>query len=60
MPGWIFVSALLAAATVLAVVADRPLAMIAVLAAATVGSAVAGALVRPDRQSADPRDRPPR
>ena len=60
MPGWIFVSALLAAATVLAAIGGRPLELVVVFAIITVASAVAGALLRPDRQGVDPTDEPPR
>lgn len=59
MPGWIFVSALLAAATLLAAVAGRPLGLVVALAVITLVSAVAGVLKRPDRQASDPNDRPP-
>lgn len=60
MPGWIFVSFLLAAATVLAAVAGRPLELVAALAVITLLSAVGGALRRPDRQGADAMDEPRR
>ena len=59
MPGWIFVSILLATATLLAVVAARPLGLILTLAVITLISAVAGLLLRPDRQASD-SDTPPR
>jgi hypothetical protein len=59
VPGWIFVSALLAAATVLAAASDRPLGLLVALVVVTLISAVAGALLRPDRQATDRRiDRP--
>lgn len=60
MPGWIFVSALLAAATLLAAISGGPLALVVALGIITVVSAVAGALLRPDRQGTDPIDEPPR
>lgn len=60
MPGWIFVSLLLGAATLLAAVSGRPLGLVVVLAIVTLVSAVAGALLRPDRQGVDPIDEPPR
>jgi hypothetical protein len=60
MPGWIFVSFLLAAATLLAALAGRPLELVATLAVITLVSAVAGALRRPDRQPADAMDEPRR
>ncbi len=60
MPGWIFVSILLAAATLLAAVAGRPLELVAALAVITLLSAVAGALRRPDRQAADAMVKPRR
>ena len=53
MPGWIFVSILLATATLLAVAAGRPLGLILTLAVITIVSAVSGLLVRPDRQASD-------
>jgi low temperature requirement protein LtrA len=57
--GWIFVSLLLAIATLLSAVGDRPLALTVALAIATVISAVAGAVGRPDRKAAaDDTDRP--
>jgi hypothetical protein len=60
MPGWIFVSILLATATLLAIVAGRPLGLILPLAVITLVSAVAGALLRPDRQSSEPGEKAPR
>jgi hypothetical protein len=60
MPGWIFVSMLLATATLLAIVASRPLGLILALAVITLVAAVAGALVRPDRQASEPGEKPPR
>ncbi|HEV2060951.1 MAG TPA: hypothetical protein VGR11_16495 [Solirubrobacteraceae bacterium] len=60
MPGWIFVSFLLAAATLLAAVTGRPLELVATLAIITLVSAVAGALRRPDRQAAEAMDEPRR
>lgn len=59
MPGWIFVSILLAAATLLAVIVGRPLGLILTLAVITLATTVAGLLLRPDRQASD-RDPPPR
>jgi hypothetical protein len=60
MPGWIFVSVLLAAATLLAAVGGRPLQLVATLAVITLLSALAGALRRPDRQAAGAMDEPRR
>ena len=60
VPGWIFVSALLAVAALLSAVVGRPLGLIVALAALSVASAVAGALLRPDRQPTDPAGRPHR
>ena len=60
MPGWIFVSILLATATLLAVVFGRPLGLILTLAVITLIAAVAGVLLRPDRQASDADDAPPR
>ena len=60
MPGWLFVSFLLAAATLLAAVAGRPLEPVTTLAVITLLSAGAGALRRPDRQAADAMDEPRR
>ncbi|HWI09603.1 MAG TPA: hypothetical protein VNT54_19045 [Solirubrobacteraceae bacterium] len=60
VPGWIFVSALLAVAALLAALVGRPLALIVALAGLSVAAAVAGALLRPDRQPTDPADRPHR
>jgi hypothetical protein len=60
MPGWTFVSILLAAATLLAAVRGRPLELVATLAVITLLSAVAGGLRRPDRQAADAMDEPRR
>ena len=51
---------LLAVATVLAALFDRPLGLVLALAAITVVSAVAGALLRPDRQGTDAADPPAR
>lgn len=48
----------LAAATLLAAVAGRPLELVATLAVITLVSAVADALRRPDRQAADAMDQP--
>lgn len=58
MAGWVFVSILLAIATLLAVVTGRPLWLVVALGVITVVSAVAGARLRPDRQSAE-ADPPP-
>lgn len=60
MPGWIFVSILLATATLLAIVAGRPLGLVLTLAVITLIAAVAGLLLRPDRQPSDTVDPPPR
>ena len=60
MPGWIFVSLLLAAAALLAAVAGRPVELVAFLAVMTLVSAVAGALRRPDRHAEGPVDDAPR
>lgn len=60
MPGWIFVSILLATATLLAAAFGRPLGVVVALGVVTVVSAVAGARLRPDRQAAaDDVDPPP-
>jgi hypothetical protein len=59
MAGWIFVSMLLAVATLLSAVSDRPLALTAALAIATTISTLAGAVARPDRRAAaDDPDQP--
>ena len=60
MPGWIFVSILLATATLLAIVSGRPLGLILTLAVITLVAAVAGTLLRPDRRASEPADKPPR
>jgi len=60
MPGWIFVTALLAAATLLAAIADRGLVLVVILGVTTLISGLAGALLRPDRDVVDPIDEPPR
>lgn len=59
MAGWIFVSILLAIATLLAAVSDRPLWLVVALGVLTVLSAAGGSWLRPDRQAAaDDIDRP--
>jgi len=60
MFGWIFVAILLATATLLAIVAGRPLGLILTLAVITLIATVAGALLRPDRQASDDAETPPR
>lgn len=60
MPGWIFVTVLLAAATLLAAIADRGLVVPVILGVVTLISGVAGALLRPDRGVVDRIDDPPR
>lgn len=57
MAGWVFVSILLATATLLAAVTGRPLWLVVALAVITVVSTVAGARLRPDRRTAE-RDTP--
>lgn len=52
MAGWIFVSILLATATLLALVSGRPLGLVVALALATAASTAAGAWLRPDRKAA--------
>ncbi len=59
VPGWIFVSLLLAAATLLAAISGRSLGLVVALGVVTLVSVLAGALLRPDRKTADPLD-PPR
>ncbi|MFP5364532.1 MAG: hypothetical protein ACLGI5_17585 [Thermoleophilia bacterium] len=53
MAGWVFVSILLATATLLAAVTGRPLWLVVGLAVITVASTLAGARLRPDRQAAE-------
>ena len=61
MAGWIFVSMLLAAATLLSAVSDGPRGLTVSLAVVTGISAVAGALLCPDRKAAaDDTDGPGR
>jgi hypothetical protein len=57
MPGWIFVSILLAAATLLAAASGGPLELVAALAVITLLSALAGALRRAVGQAADAVDK---
>lgn len=59
VPGWIFVSMLLAGATLLVALSGRALGLVVALGVVTLVSVVAGVLLRPDRQAADPLD-PPR
>lgn len=50
MPGWLFVTLLLAASTLAAALTDRPTWFVLVLALVTVVSAGVGAVLRPDRR----------
>ena len=52
MAGWIFVSMLLAAATLLSAVSGGPFGLTVALAVVTGISTVAGAVLRPDRKAA--------
>lgn len=50
MPGWLFVTLLLAASTLAAGLTDRPTWFVIVLALVTVISAIVGGVLRPDRR----------
>jgi hypothetical protein len=58
MPGWIFVSALLAAMALFAAVTGRPAIVTGAMVVAAVVAAVTGALLRPDRDRTPPIDQP--
>lgn len=59
MAGWVFVSILLATATLLALVTGRPLWLVVALGVITIVSTAAGARLRPERRAAE-ADTPPR